>query len=195
MEWGLKHCGKRSLPVRPRAGSPCHGKSRSAFTLIELLVVISIIALLMGITIPVVGRAVQNAKKAQARTEITTIESAVRAYFNEYGRFPHGSGLPDFQYIDNNVELMNVLRAIDAPGNVGHEQNRRRIAFLEISDASLDDGTFVDPWRSSYRVVIDTDFDNEVDTGTYGPVPNRMVAVWSLGPNAVEDAQSIKSWE
>lgn len=196
IERGLSTGGAGILPVRPRAGSPCHGKSRSAFTLIELLVVVGIIALLMGITIPVVSKAIENARKAQARTELKTIETAVRAYFNEYSRFPHGSGQPDRQYLADNRELVNALRSINGPGNVNHANNVRRIAFMEVADKSLDNqGNFVDPWGRHYRVFVDTDFNNEVDTSAeFGIIQNRIVAAWSMGPED-DMSSAIKSWE
>ena len=52
----------------------CHRKR--AFTLVELLVVISIIALLVGILLPAISRARDNAKVGQSKSNIRNVNSA-----------------------------------------------------------------------------------------------------------------------
>lgn len=56
---------------------------RFAFTLIELLVVISIIALLIGILLPVLGQARQTARATQCMTNLKQIEIAHYAYLTD----------------------------------------------------------------------------------------------------------------
>ena len=64
---------------RPRA---------AAFTLIELLVVIVIIAVLMGLAFPVFSSIQNQAKKTQAKNDLTQIVTAVNAFYTEYGKYP-----------------------------------------------------------------------------------------------------------
>src|SRR6476646_4188508 len=60
----------------------------NAFTLIELLVVIAIIAILVGLLFPAF-KAVQNqAKRTQAKNDLTQIVNAVNAFYTEYGKYP-----------------------------------------------------------------------------------------------------------
>ncbi|MEM0913325.1 MAG: prepilin-type N-terminal cleavage/methylation domain-containing protein [Planctomycetota bacterium] len=68
------------------------GKStRCGFTLIELLVVISIIALLVGILLPVLGSARAAARQAQCLTQVRSIYLGSAAYAaDEDGYFPAG---------------------------------------------------------------------------------------------------------
>lgn len=179
--------------------TPDQIKKAAGFTLIELLVVISIIAILASISVPVIGRALEAAKRAQAMAEINTLETGIRAYYNEYGRFPHGSGGPDRVYSDSNQELLNVLRARDGIGNVSHERNPRRIVFMEAPERSLGGDSanpdFIDPWEQPYRVAIDTNFDNDVNTASeHGIIENRIMAVWSLGSKPDEPEEHLKSW-
>ena len=170
---------------------------QSGFTLIELLVVISIIAILASLSIPVVGRAIESARRAQANTEVSSLATAIRAYYNEYSRFPQqGEGIGE--YIDGNGELMNILRAINGPGNVNHANNRRRIVFMEIAERSLSEGSpadFVDPWDDPYRVVVDINFDNQINVPQHGTLENRLIAVWSLGGNADDPSRHMTSWQ
>lgn len=69
-------------------------RPRFAFTLIELLVVISIIALLIGILLPVLSSARFNAKVMQDLSNLRQMEMAHHAYFTDNGGFMINAGLP-----------------------------------------------------------------------------------------------------
>ena len=169
---------------------------QQGFTLVELLVTIAIIAILAGILLPAVIGAFKKASEAQARSEVKSIETAVKAYLNEYSRFPEGSGQADNQWIygqgsRDNRDLMAVLRGINTT------LNPRRIVFLEIQENSLSsNGDFLDPWDNQYRIALDTSFNNILETGVtgIGSLTGRTVAVWSLGSGGVGTNTLIKSW-
>src|SRR5947208_5622952 len=96
-------------------------RSRGAFTLIELLVVIAIIAILIGLLFPTFSAVQNQAKKTQAKNDLTQIVNAVNAYYTEYGKYPLAT---DDSIITNNALLMNVLRAMDSTNNP------RQIVFI-----------------------------------------------------------------
>ncbi|MEQ8844146.1 MAG: prepilin-type N-terminal cleavage/methylation domain-containing protein [Phycisphaerales bacterium] len=59
------------------------------FTLVELLVVISIIALLVGILLPALGKARQTARQMQCSTHVKGLHQGLVAWANDYSeRFP-----------------------------------------------------------------------------------------------------------
>lgn len=63
--------------------------ARSAFTLIELLVVVAIIALLISILLPSLGRAREQAKIVKCGAQLKDIGNSLAAYQNDYNRLPH----------------------------------------------------------------------------------------------------------
>lgn len=64
-----------------------------AFTLVELVVVILIIAILAALLFTAGQTAIDRAKKAQAKNDLTQIVTAVNAFYTEYGKYPIDSSL------------------------------------------------------------------------------------------------------
>src|SRR2546430_10906425 len=115
---------------------------KRAFTLIELLVVIAIIAILIGLLFPAF-KAVQNqARKTQAKNDLTQIVNAVNAFYTDYGKYPSSATGTDSCYawqVFNptfqpfNAALFNELRPCTAsgpPGPAAATLNTRQIVYI-----------------------------------------------------------------
>ncbi len=171
------------------------------FTLVELLVVIAIIAILAGILLPTVIGAFKKASEAQARTEVKSIETAIKQYFAEYGKYPDNNAKSDKVYGPDNRDIIGILRGTNTSASANNP-NPRKIVFLEVNENSLKnpstgviDNNFYDPWGQEYRICFDSNFDNIVKTGVdgIGDKAGRTILVWSLG---IEGGTNfIKSWE
>lgn len=166
---------------------------KSGFTLLELLAVIAILAILITLGSKGLRAARISAKKAQAQIEMKSIETAIKAYKNKYGKLPvadslQGGAEPEFN-TGFSMEIIAVLVAADPT------LNPAGIVFLE-PQGNETNGTFLDPWGKQYRIALDTDFDNRVVVD--GKVVLRTVALQSIGLYELGDGADtndlINSW-
>jgi len=160
---------------------------RSGFTLIELLVVITVIAILMALLFPAFKGVQDQAKRTQAKNDVTQIVTAVNAYYTEYGKMPVDTTKQGFDTLlgdpggsyDNHL-IFDVLRAIaDSDWNSANVLNPKQIVFFSgpnvkdgahprsgfatqdatINGVTIKTNAFVDPWGDTYLVSVDADYD------------------------------------
>src|SRR5258708_2601692 len=121
------------------AENSSNDRSRGATTLLELLTVVAIIGILLGLLLATGNIAQESVRRAQAKSDLLRIVSAIKAYQAEYGRFP--ISLPadgqatEVTYVTDNSDLFYTLRAIPQGANGQHVLNPRRIVFLEVANA------------------------------------------------------------
>ncbi len=84
------------------------------FTLIELLVVISIIALLISILMPALGKARESAKSVKCMANLKSVGQAVAGYLTEY----QDTLPPSYQYLDAGGNVNN--NDLNHPGGYLH---------------------------------------------------------------------------
>ncbi len=162
---------------------------KRAFTLIELLVVIAIIAILIGLLFPAFRAVQDQAKRTQAKNDLTQIINAVNAFYTEYGKYPLPGAptsppLPDYYTYGpggdqpNNQALFTELRgctAITGSCPAIASINTRQIVFISppdvkdpanprsgIGTAAGNLGQYFDPWGNNYVIRIDSDYNNQV---------------------------------
>jgi len=157
------------------------------FSLVELLVVISIIGLLAGLSSVAVSRAMESGKRAKAKGEASALVSAVKAYKQEYGRFPGDLTQSSFDG-DSFKDLVSVLSG-DSTNTLSGSQpaNPKGVRFFEGSKGGTNG--LPDPWGRQYMVIVDT---GETGTITYtnaGTAMNLRMSVlaFSYGKDGKAD--------
>ena len=167
---------KRGIASKAREG---------AFTLVELLVVISIIGMLAGLMSVAIPKAMESGKKAKAKGELTAIVAAVKAYKQEYGRWPGTNTISDTTFQDDNSKYL--LAALGGTNNT-LVQNPKSVRFLE---GASPEGVMIDPWKTNqYLILVDTDESNSL---LYqGKTVSISVLAVSFGKDLVQDADPTK---
>ena len=66
---------------------------QNGFTLIELLVVIAIIGVLASLIVANFNAARERARDTARKSDLRNTQTALRAYYNDYGNFPNDSGI------------------------------------------------------------------------------------------------------
>jgi prepilin-type N-terminal cleavage/methylation domain-containing protein len=172
---------------------------QAGFTLVELLVVISIIGMLAGLMSVAIPKAMEAGKKAKVKGELTAIVAAVKAYNQEYGRWPvnlpngvddedtEAAGTYSWCDGDKSKTLMKILCA--SPQDTSG-LNPKGVRFLE---GPAQDGTFVDPWNTQYIVKLDTNDSNSIEYYGAGNKPNISLSVIALsfGPRVGGQTQQL----
>ena len=186
-----------------------NSRNVAAFTLIELLVVIAIIIILAGLLFAGLRGAQEQARRTQAKNDLTQIVTAVNAYYTEYGKYPLVAA-------DNTIYgpagslndgLFYTLRAVATGANAANVANPRKIVFISPPDVKdpanprsgigtptgTGPGQFFDPWGKPYNVEIDGGYDNTVAnpyTLNAGATPLQIgVIAWSFGSDT--QSQSV----
>ena len=200
-----RSCQERSSPAigfRPNTAG--------AFTLIELLVVIAITSVLIGLAFPVFQGVQNQAKKVQAKNDLTQIVTAVNAFYAEYGRYPTDAAAdPDAIYgpeggANTNDKLFNELRATGT-----FSLNTRQIVFMsppDVKDRNNPRGgiggnnQYYDPWGTQYNVQMDADYTDQManpypdtDGSAGAPQLRQGVTAWSYGKDQTKGTRNASA--
>jgi prepilin-type N-terminal cleavage/methylation domain-containing protein len=166
--------------------------SQAGFTLVELLVVISIIGMLAGLMAVAIPKAMEGGKKAKAKGELNSIVAAVKAYKQEYGRFPGDLTQSNCMFSSNStpsvVSLINVLSG-DSTNTLSDTQpaNPKGVRFFEGSKGGTNG--LPDPWDKQYMVIVDTAETGTITYTTAGTAMNLRLSVlaFSYGKDGKAD--------
>ncbi len=168
--------------------------SSKRFTLIELLVVIAIIGILAGLVFPALGTVRNNAKKSKANSECQSLKTAIVMYESEFSCWPAKISSKD-AVVDGSsyVEMCKVLTG----------KNSKKTVFYEVGVGYDENKGILDPWGKPYQVILDADFDGQIDSGIkavseVNNVNNRSgqnlrvkVAVYSYGDKDETDIAKL----
>lgn len=190
------------MKIRPLTSHPL---AQRGFTLIELLVVISIIAVLAGLLFPAMGAVRTSARKASAANDCMQIVNAVKNFYTDYGRYPVATTAAAVDFNSGNSTNAAVINELRMPTTFTTPvYNTRKIRYLEAKEAKAGTdpaatrsavdtaGTWRDPWRNPYVILIDSGYNGEIALAkqTVGNIPTANetlqlgAAVGSHGPGA-----------
>ncbi|MBI1883517.1 MAG: type II secretion system protein GspG [Chlamydiae bacterium] len=153
---------------------------KNAFTVIELLVVVMIIAVILGILLPVGKTAFEKMRIHEAQTDLAKLELALEGYQAKYGEYPNSYAASGF------TELVPVSQLLE---------------FMAFPGKRVISNIFYDPWNIPYYYaepgLNHPDF---VDMASAGP--DRLInANWKLDENIYgasdpsdENDDNINNW-
>ncbi len=129
---------------------------KKGFTLVELLVALAIITILSAVVLPALHRARDEARKAEAISELRALDSGIRMFEMDYGAYPPSG----------NANLIASLQA-------GSYVNK-------IDKGDLKKGEMLDPWKSSY-VYLNPGIINPKSYDLYSLRKNGLMILASSG--------------
>ena len=141
--------------LNPMTITPARGRSRTvAFTLIELLMVISIIGILAGMLVGLIGMARGKKDKALAKAMLNNLVTAIESYKAKFGAYPPDtSNVVAYPYGCNTNSLFYELTG------VSYSAATATFSSLYAPSVSLDSATLV-----NYFGANSPGFLNAVDT-------------------------------
>ena len=155
-------------------------QKRRGFTILELLVVIAIIAVLVGISAPIIIRQLEKGREARVLQQMRDLETALFDYQNDnHGIYPVFSGFTvgamDQTFTsdkDQGIYLIAVLRGASGDSEGGSAlDNPEGKQYIEIKETTAEDGegvvadsgVLLDSWKRPYHFIIDgTDDGDEI---------------------------------
>ena len=178
-------------------------RAKRAFTLIELLTVIAIIGVLVALLFPAIKSALTKAEASKAQQGVSSLATAYKAYYTEYGKWPATTADPS-GIISTTNWMVALLRGEDkntqdpAMPNVTYNGNPRKIRFLEMKNADLyidpmnNVTNYVDPWKNQYQVIFDIGY-SDLTTNPFSPSSQTTFIhegflVWSKGPDGQDSS-------
>ncbi len=118
----------RSFPAE--ANTVYKKRSMRGFSLIELMIVVVILGLLAGVLVPRIMDRPDEARVTAAKTDIRTLEQALRLYYLDNGRYP--------------TTEQGLQALISRPESEPVPRNWRSRGYLEASSVPRD------PWGNEY---------------------------------------------
>ena len=141
--------------------------AKQGFTLLEILLSITIIALITSLIVGFARLANLNARRYQARADITLWQEALQRWHDRFGEFPlpqfsdatHTNGIPVLDLFLHTETIVDIERTFFEQTGATTNATHSNLLLLPLKD----------PWGTDYRYHLDTP-----DTCT----------VWSCGPDS-----------
>jgi type IV pilus assembly protein PilA len=111
-------------------------KNQAGFSLVELMVVVAIIGILASLAIPSIGKYMAKARQSEAKTQLSSLYTAEKAFFAEYTAFDQRFGAVGYSpegRLRYNVGFANGANGLALPAN-GYNVT---LAGAQINTATL----------------------------------------------------------
>ena len=176
---------------------------KNGFTLIEMLVVIAIIATLAAILIPVVGGALQTAKKRRALAEMNAIKVAVMQFQADHHYMPWPSVKINRRDVWIGPDMWATTNATQLPVmELLTGANPMKKIYLQVPEKSRPapaDMTFLDPWKQPYVIGLDRNLDGMVEVANTGVAgwdgKTVMERVLVFSPGIPDEKEPLKTFD
>ena len=137
---------------------------RTGFTLIEMLAIVSILSVLLGIVLSAIHSAQNQSKRAIARAEVRSVESAFKMYLDHYGNWTGFAGFrpasdaatEDFWFVvDSGLAAALEGRIADDKTGCARLANPDALPFIEFSrHLRVDNDRIpVNPWNGNKKAL------------------------------------------
>lgn len=170
---------------------------RRSYTLIEILMVVGIIAILVGLAIPVLNSARSSARLNKASAECNAIALAIKNFEAEYGQMPNPAAASDgasaptatfnnlYAPTDNELKqesdvgttsayykLFTMLTMYDPSNHTqkitsGYKNNVKKMVFLDPPPSYAEGKTYLDPWGKPYTILYRVDGESSMEFSLY----------------------------
>lgn len=165
-------CRRNASTARAHAHRvpPGNRQWTSGFTLIELLTVVGIISLLIGILLPSLSRARDQARRVKVRATLAAIDKGLEMFQNDLRQYPrsdiHGDAIVDFPGAAPDVNAMwgshSLARALVGPDLQGVDTELRMLKQGDLKENQI---TMADvrnmpragPYMDGVTLIRDTD--------------------------------------
>ena len=163
---------------------------RKSFSMIEMLGVIIVIMILAGLLFPTISSIIEQGNKTKTKAKIVSLQTAIMAYKSTYGYLPFTPGKASTDAKLTGAEYTQLLNCLTAKSTA---DNPRQIRFLDKKEVN-----FADAWEKTFSVMLDLDYDGEVDkslTGTSENVGSETAIVSSGSDEKGGTDDDIYSWK
>lgn len=170
---------------------------RRSYTLVEILMVVGIIAILVGLAIPVLNSARSSARLNKASAECNAIALAIKNFEAEYGQMPNPAAASDgasaptatfnnlYAPTDNELKqesdvgttsayykLFTMLTMYDPSNHTqkitsGYKNNVKKMVFLDPPSSYAEGKTYLDPWGKPYTILYRVDGESSMEFSLY----------------------------
>ncbi|MCZ7647651.1 MAG: type II secretion system GspH family protein [Planctomycetota bacterium] len=175
------------------------------FTLLEMLVVVAIIAILMGLLLPVLAAARRHSRKVATKSTIHNLQIGLDNYRMDWGIYPiqpggsnviwddgGGSYPPGYYQVDCVAKGSQANLGAPDEDNIGLTFILTDLQFLDVKKENVQGGYLMDyfsvPIVSRFLILSPTTVTGDTDK------LSEKVYIWSYGPDNINHVDADTSF-